>query len=469
MPSINRCSARIAPVVVAGCLALAPAAALSAQALAIEVPPSLILPNYNRVAIGQREGLEGGAFVARTDDAVANWYNPAGLARAKVTAINASANAYEWTSLALEGLGASSRRVRFVSIGTLFAAVLAEPVISSDKFRVGFSLARPVAWQPSRIDALFNVATSADPETRVSYSADVELSQYVPGLAIGWAPGGREGHLRFGAGLDGSYTTLSMDMSVSARAFTSTSTALSERRFVADGSIGHMFVDAGAQWDATSRITLGASFAAPGLRLFGSSQIAYKGTSTTPTTLADLTLADDEASFEYKLPLAMSAGLSIRLDRGVAEVDVRYRGAAGPYALFSSEVAGELVQSGAGTPPSTSTVPFATSIYEARAVTDVAVGGNYALSGIVRVHVGFATDRSPVADQAQSAFRQVHLWHATTGMSVTSRRLSGSLGLGYSSGEGARASFGGTEASANIPTRLHVGTLSVLYALTFGF
>jgi hypothetical protein len=49
----------------------------AAQDPTISLPPTLILPNYDRVQIGQREGLEAGAFVARTDDASAAWYNPA--------------------------------------------------------------------------------------------------------------------------------------------------------------------------------------------------------------------------------------------------------------------------------------------------------------------------------------------------------------------------------------------------------
>ena len=47
------------------------------------LPAGSALPNYDRVSIGQREGIEANAFVARTDDAGANWYNPAGLAQSE--------------------------------------------------------------------------------------------------------------------------------------------------------------------------------------------------------------------------------------------------------------------------------------------------------------------------------------------------------------------------------------------------
>ena len=90
---------------------LAPAA-LAAQPAAVTIPPGIILPNYERVPIGQREGLEGGAFVARTDDAVANGYNPAGLVKSEASALNASATTYEWMNITLEGLEQSAARSR---------------------------------------------------------------------------------------------------------------------------------------------------------------------------------------------------------------------------------------------------------------------------------------------------------------------------------------------------------------------
>jgi len=143
--------------------------------------------------------------------------------------------------------------------------------------------------------------------------------------------------------------------------------------------------------------------------------------------------------------------------------------------LFGSDAAGQFVQSGATTPPGmvpvpgTGTVPFASARHEARAVTNVAVGGNHALTKVIRVHAGYATDQSPVASATGSMFRQVDLWHATGGVSFTSRRLGGSIGVGYSRGAGNRSTFGGASASESVSTQLRVRTLSVLYALTIGF
>ena len=103
------------------------AMALPAAAQDLEFPDGNVIPNYNRMSIGQREGLEAGAFVARTDDAAANWYNPAGLARSEKVALNASGNAYEYTTVALAGLRVP--RARAVVAARPTAAPRARPEV----------------------------------------------------------------------------------------------------------------------------------------------------------------------------------------------------------------------------------------------------------------------------------------------------------------------------------------------------
>ncbi len=114
------------------------------------IPAGSALPNYDRISIGQREGIEANAFVARTNDAGANWYNPAGLAQSERSSLNASANAYEFTGLALVGTETARGGTRFSTIGSFFGGVIGAPIIKSDRWRLGFSFTKPVSWQPSR-------------------------------------------------------------------------------------------------------------------------------------------------------------------------------------------------------------------------------------------------------------------------------------------------------------------------------
>ena len=56
---------------------------------------SVILPNYDLVRLGQFEALESGAVIAQVSGPLANVYNPAGLASAPKTAVNASSTGYQ--------------------------------------------------------------------------------------------------------------------------------------------------------------------------------------------------------------------------------------------------------------------------------------------------------------------------------------------------------------------------------------
>ena len=88
-------------------IAAAAAAAFAASLTAQDLDPpalTLTLPNYGMTPIGQVAGMEGGAFVARANDASSNWYNPAGLALAEKSSISSSAGTYQSFSLVPEEL-----------------------------------------------------------------------------------------------------------------------------------------------------------------------------------------------------------------------------------------------------------------------------------------------------------------------------------------------------------------------------
>jgi long-subunit fatty acid transport protein len=434
--------------------------AILAQAVA--VPPNLILPNYDRLPVGQREGIEAGAFLARTNDAGANWYNPAGLGNSVETSLNAGATAYEWTKMSLEGFGTTQGRSRINTIGTLLSVAIGKGTIKSDEWRLGFSLTRPIVWQPSSIDFAFSPAANQV----VAYASTVDFNVMIPGVAIAYAPGGvGTGRLRIGAGLGMAITSLTQNQSISSRVTTTTSASLAEQNFSAEGSTWQLQPSAGVQWNATSKVIVGARIAAPGIRILGSSRLTLQTSQFTSPTSTDLVFRDDTATFDYKRPLEASGGLAYLAQRGEIEIDVHYYGAVDSYELYASAVPGTLTTvDGSGTPTVT-TQPFVPTANSARAVSNVAIGANYKLSTSLRVHAGFASDVSPVDDQAQSTFRKVDLSRFTTGLSLKGQRLAGSLGLGYSFGSGTRESVGSTTGQ----TRFTVKTMNVLFGLSFAF
>lgn len=439
---------------------LLPLAAIVAQSVA--VPPNLILTNYDRLPVGQREGIEAGAFLARTNDAGANWYNPAGLGNSVETSLNAGANAYEWTKMGLEGFGTTQGRSRINTVGTLISVAIGKGTIKSDKWRLGFSLARPIVWRPSSIDFAFSPTTNQV----VSYASNVDFNVMIPGVAIAYAPGGvSKSRFRIGAGLGMAITSLSQNQSISSRVTTTASASLSEQSFSAEGSTWQLQPSGGMQWDATSRISLGARVVAPGIRITGSTRMTLETSQFTSPTSTDLVFRDDKAVFEYKRPLEASVGAAYHASSMELELDVHYYGALNSYELYSSDSLGTLTTvDNTGTPTVTNPA-FIATVNSARAVTNVAVGGHYRLSQSLRVHAGFASDLSPVDDEAQSIFRKVDLSRFTTGLSLTGRRLSGSLGLGYSVGSGTREFPG----PATGDTRLTIKTVNVLFGFSFAF
>ena len=58
-----------------------------AAAQELLLPPTLLIPNYNRVFPGLDESIEAGASLARSGTPPALWYNPAGLVLSERTTV----------------------------------------------------------------------------------------------------------------------------------------------------------------------------------------------------------------------------------------------------------------------------------------------------------------------------------------------------------------------------------------------
>src|SRR5512141_400468 len=114
--------------------------AAPAQSVPVPIPKNVILPNYDTVFIGPMEALEAGAYLARTSDAAASFYIPAGLAGSTHTSVSASANGFVWTQLTSRALGQATTTTQLGTTPGHFAFVLGPPFIKTDRLRLGFSL-----------------------------------------------------------------------------------------------------------------------------------------------------------------------------------------------------------------------------------------------------------------------------------------------------------------------------------------
>ena len=435
-----------------------------AQSLDVALPGNVILPNYSRITVGQEEGLEGGAFIARTNNALANWYNPAGLVQVQTAQISASATSYEQSSIQLDGVSIGAKGSRFGTIGTFFGGVVGQPILSRENVRLGFSYATPIQWRPGTLTAASQFA-SGGKQNDLGVTTEVELSRMIPGVAAGWRAGEK---LRLGGGLGLAITSLSQRQTVSLRQVSVDSVLTATRTSTTDGSSYEALFQAGLQWDLTPRMTLGLHAVSPGLHVLGGSKLMVESGTYAADRYEDLVFRDPEADFEYSIPAEAGIGLGMRMDRGDIEVDVTWHGTSSTFPLFESTQQGTRTVLVGGVP--TVTNPGMTAREEEWAsVVNVAVGGNYKWNDVLRLHGGFYTDSSPVADATASFFRKVDMMGVTGGVSLQGGGLSGTLGLGYTFGESEETRLTDPETGTTIPTRLQVSSIRAAYAISFTF
>src|SRR5262245_7429294 len=396
-------------------------------------PPgfTLTLPNYLMTPIGQVGGLEGGAFVARANDASSNWYNPAGLALAHESSVSSSAGSYQLLSvipkdLQSEDSGGSSQQV------PALVGVVVKRLFPDKRWTLGFSAVRTNSWQQetdAQIDEL------ALPSSRLlSYSAASQFRRNEFSLGMGF---GDQGPWRFGAATSIANTTVSAVGSLGDQVVTPTGldAALADRRV--SGNITQLRLTGGVQYQATPEILLGALVRTPGLRLFRSGEFGLDAVAHSGDATASLSFFDPKPTFNYKLPFQATAGAAWVCSRFQLEVDVSFFSGTSAYELFSSERSAiSIFDDGNGGPPVVQQVPFNPVITDNRAIVNVALGGSYALTAnqVWVLHYGFHTDFSPVGDQ-DDFFSKVDTYSVTLGVSGSVAGFTAAVGVNYLFGD----------------------------------
>jgi hypothetical protein len=332
-------------------------------------------------------------------------------------------------------------------------------------WRLGFAIARPVSWRPGSLDESSQYP-STDSYERLSYKALSDFSTQVGRVAVGWRAAPR---FRLGAGLGLAWTSLGLDQGVTDHLVSGGNATTTGRRLSAEGTTYHVVGTFGAQWDPHARWALGVRASTPGWRLSGSSQLDYEGMRSTEAEDAVLALRDEQARFEYRLPTEIAAGIAFRFDRGAIEVDARWHAGTPVYDIYATNVVGTLTVDAAGEPSEISAAVFAPTVYEARSVLNLAVGGRYALSRAWLLHGGFYTDTSPVAGAGDAFFPKIDFTGGTIGATLSGDHLSGSLGLGYTSGTSDEVPLGTLLGGFPVTGRFEVSTLSLNYAISYAF
>src|SRR5262249_34627843 len=233
----------------------------------VVLPPTILLPNYDRIYPGLEEALEGGAFVARAQSVTALFYNPAGIALVQRTVLSASVQGYQVTTLGGSGFQHSTPVSSFEGLPSSIGVVLGSEVIHWEKVRVGIAVAQPVHWHQ---DAVASSTGGARP--RGSSSVQSAFDTLSPSFSIGWAAAH---NLRLGGAIEFPYTTISESGQLSGQLTTTSTSQGTNRNINAGGSTLQLRVVGGVQWEPLTWLALGLTVRTPGLKLLKGGSFTY--------------------------------------------------------------------------------------------------------------------------------------------------------------------------------------------------
>ena len=448
----------------AGVLILSGSGLASAQTGGINLPPSLIAPNYDRIFPGVLESIEAGSDIARARGAAAIWYNPSGMALARRTQLNASSQGYQLTLLGGTGIRDTGVEVsNFRTIPSFIGIVFGEEVIPWKKVRIGFAVTNPISWEQS-----VDVSVTPAAGRRTTYTAHSEFQDYQATAAVAYAV---DPTFRLGFALAFPHTSASGQTALSTAVTTDSSISSSVRTLAFSGNTTHVLAVLSTQWEPFRWLSVGAVVKTPGLRILSGGSLSYQSQvtqqgSTGPQQVTETFLRDTDANFDYRMPLELDGGIAVRFGRVEVELDLRWHQASGTYVAFSTSTPGQVVTTSAGSAPLVTSTPFPPQVWGTVAVLNGSIGGRYRLSNLVTLHAGFYVDRAP-GDTRSQILQLINLYGLRAGASFTSATISGSVGIGYEFGSSNRALI--TDSGDTEQQTLTTQTISLLFAISYDF
>jgi len=437
----------------------------AAQQLPIPIPKALIFPNYDNVLVGKDQALEAGAYIARVDDASANFYNPAGLVLSEKTSLNASSTGYIWSRLSSQALTTSISATKLDNVPGYFGVVIDPPFIDTRNLRFGFSITRGVAWSPGGIDQSTNAPGIAAID-RATYSTSANFGTLLYQIAAAWAPvADRSLRLGLSAGL--SQTTYSNNSTFSGQISVGGQPGQFLSTLRASGNELDFVFGVGAQWDVVGGLTIGALVRSPGFMLSNGSLVTYESSLLRPSAPTSSFFRDENGEFRYKQPWEASVGIAYNFGTVQLEADLRYHDGVGSYAFYKSNVPVQVVVQNPDGTTTTSTQPVPTATHSARRVYNASLGGNVKLSGTLTLHGGFYTSFSPVDNPSTSPLRQADLYGFTGGVDFQLAHFGASLGAGYQWGTSAATGIAINDQTN--PNSVKLEAISLFYAISYQF
>jgi hypothetical protein len=384
--------------------------AIALPASEVDVP---ILANPQRMPVGALAVAEGGAVVARVDDATAAFNNPAGLARLSRASISGSLSVLEYnrTLSRADGGSASSDAYRLTPSHVGWAGRWDETADAGATPGWALSLAAPVDWACSA-----ESRASTDTAERLDTGSG-SYSCYVPAIAAGWTlPAG----WTLGGAFEGWMTQYRHDLGTT---ISSTADDITTVRTVSEsGRALHLRLALGTQWQGANW-AFGAVLRTPGISVSDQGEARVSSMSSEAGTSVQTMVDDSSVGFDLRHPWAATCGLAWRpIDELVLEGDVAVQAGIGERTIIDQATGTAVVRSAGGTSSTTYVQPERTATF----APTLGLRGGLAWTtpwhprgGDLAVHLGGWIDPSPVEDG--EVFTSLDL-------------LGGSLGLSYDRG-----------------------------------
>jgi hypothetical protein len=455
------CRPPVVTVIVTAALALAGTQASAQSPLPVLAPSNVVLPNYTAQAPGVTAGFEGGAAAARGDDALATWYNPAGLSRVKQSSLIASGGAIQWVHVTPNAFptNVSSVGMLPVQVGFLWR----EP-FDYMGWTMAVSFSTENNWDHN-LSAELAGGTPAQPE-RYAYSAASTYLRRTASVGAGYSP---DEKLRIGGTADLVLTQLHAAQSINDRLITATAAPYALVASYNRTKFMHLRLTVGAQYDVGEHVKIGGTVRTPGIMFANDGTAGFDATLNSGGVSKDLSYYDEHPEMTLKLPFEFVGGVAYVTERGAIEGDVRITQGNGVYDYFVPSKPLITVTEAAGKVTTVEST-FPTVTIDSGSVVDIMVGGRYLIRerGKLTAHGGFATANSPVGT-ADGVFKEVNLIRLSGGISGSTEHLTFAGGFSYQSGTSPTYPVFTSQVGQAVNTTIDVSGFAFLYSVGVRF
>lgn len=392
---------------------------------------AIVLPNYNTNPIGERAGLQGGAFLVRVNDVSATWYNPAGLVKAQRNSITGNASAFVYQQGKKDENDEGST---FVPVPSLIGNVgKIYPNLAW-----GFSVATPNNLKISNEIRSTKDATNI-PASDYTYNErnDGLFSLTTPGVAIATS---LTENLRIGFGLRYyMYESRNFRNIVHFNEHTDSNDLgfIITDAFDIQYSSNSLRANLGIQYDLSENLSIGFMFRTPTYQV-SSEGSQYQVLGQHISGGSETVNIQDERNLDvdFSLPYEIGTGISYTGLKWEFEVNLRYYGAVEETNLLDFQLDQKGLSLG-GDPYTNISSSFQAKLaYEFEPVINYSIGLGRKIGKSTILQAGYFTDNSPlVGDTATVPFSHMDLVGYTLGITSYTRNASSSYGLLYLTGE----------------------------------